>query len=207
MRTILFLILFIPLLVKGQSKFGVKTGLGYSYINNYSEKRTAPVFGLFGNFKISNTLSIQSELLINLKGFGQVINDTALYTVTSMNDTIHIRPAGNHKYYYNINYLEIPVLLRANFKGFYINSGFALSFSVYAKKKYHSYYDNNQIVFEDLENHSGIDIPFILSIGQNFTIKDQRLFIEGRATKCLLNVFNNSTSKMNNISLSIGAYF
>jgi hypothetical protein len=199
----------IPFMSLGQTRIGLKVGYGISNFTKNPDhiNRLAPSIGFIGNFPISKSISIQSEIIYTLKGAGNYINDQARYGGYGAADTVLTRPAGIHRYDYELNFLEIPLLFKYNNKGFYANAGISLSFLIFGKKKYDWYFDSKGKVYEKLDNLTGVDIPFIVSIGYEWKIKKERLFIEARFTKGNINVFTDSNYKLNNLSLIAGFYF
>lgn len=201
--------LFLGTNVYSQSRIGIKGGYGLSYFTNNTDhlKRIAPLLGLIGHFPINKSISIQAEIIYSLKGAGNYINDQAKYGGNGFADTVLTRPAGVHRYDYELNFLEIPILFRYNVKGFYANAGVSLSFLVFGKKKYDWYFDSREKIYEKLDNLTGIDIPFIVSFGYEWKFKKERLFVEARFTKGNINAFTDSNYKLNNASISGGFYF
>jgi len=94
-------------------KFGIKGGLNLSnlYVDNASDEhvKVAGNIGLFAKLPIARGVSIQPELLYTSKG-----------AKTTYNNVVQ----GSGEYRFNLNYVELPVLLVFNVvKNFNIHAG------------------------------------------------------------------------------------
>lgn len=94
-------------------KFGIKGGLNFSnmYIDNVGDEKMKLGWhaGFFGKFPLTRGVSLQPELLYSSKG-------------TKLNYTAPLIGAGEYRF--NLNYVELPVLLAFNLgENFHINLG------------------------------------------------------------------------------------
>jgi hypothetical protein len=94
-------------------KFGIKGGLNFSnmYIDDVGDEKMKLGWhaGFFGKFPLTRGVSLQPELLYSSKG-------------TKLNYTAPLIGAGEYRF--NLNYVELPVLLSFNIgENFHINVG------------------------------------------------------------------------------------
>lgn len=105
-------------------KIGIKGGVNFSnlYVDNVKDEnvKVGAVGGLYTKIPVSKGLSIQPEILYNMKG--AQVNYNSLF--------------GSGKYRYNFNYIEIPVSLVINVaKKFNVLAGGYSAFLTSAKVK------------------------------------------------------------------------
>lgn len=122
--------------------FGLKTGLNASYFNqnfnayeetNYNKfVRVSPMIGIFTEYKLSNSIALQGELLYSLKGGSYRKENTSILSFDQNGNV-------SKSYYYQnfrLNYLELPVLANVNFtellspNGVSRNVNFVMGFGV-----------------------------------------------------------------------------
>jgi hypothetical protein len=94
-------------------KFGIKGGLNLSnlYVNDVSDEhvKVAGNIGIYGKLPIGRGVSLQPELLYTSKGAKETYNNFVM---------------GSGEYRFNLNYVELPVLLVFNIvRNFNIHAG------------------------------------------------------------------------------------
>jgi hypothetical protein len=144
-------------------KFGIKGGLNMSnlYIDNVSDEhvKIAGHIGFYGKLPIARGISLQPELLYTSKGAKTTYNNIA---------------QGSGEYRFNLNYVELPVLLVFNIvKNFNIHAGAYAAYLVSANVK--NLRDGTIQGFTDLnaDNFSRSDYGLVGGLGvdiDKFTI-------------------------------------
>jgi len=194
MKKLTFALLLLPILLNGASpvqtdvRFGLKAG--YSLSTQYgvdvpdipytvdSLYRNALAGGLMVYFPITDSFGLQQEILYVMKGSREdiVMNDLAVSTHTE----------------YNLNYLELPFVLRYKFlklKNFkiYGSSGFALSILLNGESQLDGVVDMGdiEIPFSESTKLEGVDIfdyGFLYGLGVEFELFKKKCFFEYRFT-------------------------
>lgn len=185
-----------PIISFAQSSFGIKVGYVNSYISNpafyssidYLHRNGLMIGGLF-NYGLNKSLSLQAEVLYTQKGY---INNASIQTDPAGN------PIGSGKVSFNYNYLEVPLLIKAQFGNNvkpYIMSGVSPSLKVVEKNV-------DEFKKESVNDINKFDLAFIINGGIDFKVSEKTfLFIESRATLGMVPIFDNY--KYKNISLAI----
>lgn len=188
--TLIVLILLLPHVLPAQTgaRFGVR--VGYSMATQYgitipNIPYTVDVFyrhglagGLLIYYPITDVFGIQQEFLYTMKGS---IEDIALKD----------RPINTHTEY-DLNYFEIPIVLRYFFlqlgkAKFYGTSGFALSILLNGEYRLSGVAEINgvPISFKDTNKISGLDTfdyGFLYGAGFDFPLWGRQCFFEYRFT-------------------------
>ncbi|MBN2399918.1 MAG: PorT family protein [Candidatus Aminicenantes bacterium] len=169
-------------------RFGLKAG--YSLSTQYgidvpdipytvdSNYRHAVAGGLMVYFPITDSFGLQQEILYVMKGSREDI------VMKAQSVTTHTE--------YNLNYLELPFVLRYKFlklKNFkiYGSSGFALSILLNGKSELNGVVDMGgiQIPFAESTKLEGVDIfdyGFLYGLGAEFELFKKKCFFEYRFT-------------------------
>lgn len=201
MRTLL-IILFISISSILQAQTAFKVGYSLSWFSNSKDQliQARPSAGIVFNINLSKKLFINPEINYSLRGSGY--KRTYLSQFDSVGNSI---PGKTIDYYYNLNYLEFPILLTYKTKHIYFSGGVAPSFLIWAKLKHKS--AHRQFDYDPLDNTTGFDLPIIASIGYNFTVSKTKLFLEARQSIGIIDVFKDSHKTNRSFNLSIGGYF
>jgi hypothetical protein len=189
---ILFFVSFLfPGSVNAQTgvRFGLKTG--YSLATQYgiksasntykvdSDNRNGLAGGVFAYFPITESVGIQQELLYAMKGSRQ-------------NVTIDVPVNVNTVSEYNLNYFEMPIIIKYKFVkiknlGIYGSTGIALSLLMNGEYNITSTINVGgppTIVKEsgDMKGLDTFDYSFVYGAGTDFKLLNKDFFIEYRMT-------------------------
>jgi len=99
-------------------------------------------------------------------------------------------------YYRQYSYLNIPLILKLNIKGFYVGSGIGINKYISQKaddSQYNTYEINNWV----------FDLPVILGY-QRKIYRSLNVFLEGRYTPTLSKIYKNSSEKAVNYGFGFG---
>lgn len=100
------------LIVQAQSKTGIKGGVNFTnlYVDNVDDENLKAGFnaGIYHKAALTDALALQPEVLYSSKG-SSIHYDNILL--------------GSGHYRYNLNYLEVPVLLMINLGTFHVAAG------------------------------------------------------------------------------------
>jgi hypothetical protein len=195
MKKFTFLFLFISFLFLGSinAQTGVRFGLktGYSLATQYgispadntymvdTDSRNGFAGGVFAYFPITESVGIQQELLYAMKGSRQ-------------NVTIELPVNVNTVSEYNLNYFEMPIVLKYEFVkiknfGIYGSTGIALSLLMNGDYNITSTIniDGPPIIIEESGDMKGLDTfdySFVYGAGTDFNLLTKTFFIEYRMT-------------------------
>ncbi len=195
MKKIIYSLLFLPLFLNSSlsAQTGVRFGVkgGYSMATQYgispadqtyvvdTKSRHGFAGGVFVYFPITESVGIQQELLYTMKGSRQDVTITDPVSINNVSE-------------YNLNYFEMPVLLRYTFVkirdvGIYGSSGIALSLLM--NGKYGITWTVNvggpPIISEESGDMKGLDTfdySFLYGAGANFKLLSKDFFLEYRMT-------------------------
>ena len=170
-------------------RFGLKTG--YSMATQYGISPADETFivetgsrhgfagGVFVYFPITESVGIQQELLFAMKGSRQDV---------TISDPVSINTVSE----YNLNYFEMPVLLRYTFVkiknvGIYGSTGIALSLLMNGDYSITSTIElgGPPIITEESGDMKGLDtfdFSFLYGAGANFNLLNKDFFLEYRMT-------------------------
>jgi Outer membrane protein beta-barrel domain len=192
MKKIIYALLFLFVLLNSSlsAQTGVRFGLkgGYSMSTQYGITdpgipytvdtlyKHGGVGGIFVYFPITESFGVQQEILCVMKGSSQDIS-------------MDVPPLSSHTEY-NLNYLELPFVIRytfvkmGNFK-IYGSSGFALSILLNGKSRIEGVVDMGsvQIPFTESTKLEGVDIfdyGFLYGAGLEFKFFGKECFFEYR---------------------------
>jgi hypothetical protein len=195
MRKIIYSLLFLPLLVNSSlsAQTGVRFGLkgGYSMATQYGISPADETYivdtgsrhgfagGVFVYFPVTESVGIQQELLYAMKGSRQDVTITDPISINTVSE-------------YNLNYFEMPILLRYTFVkiknvGIYGNTGIALSLLMNGEYSITSTIDvgGPPIISEESGDMAGLDTfdySFLYGAGANFKLLNKDFFMEYRMT-------------------------
>jgi hypothetical protein len=189
---ILFFLLFLFLgSVDGQTwvRFGLK--VGYSMATQYGIKPADNTYmvdthirngfsgGIFLYFPITESVGIQQELLYAMKGSRQNVTITTPVNINTVSE-------------YNLNYFEMPMVLKYRFVkirnfGIYGNTGIALSLLLSGEYNITSTINMGgpPIIAKESGDTKGIDTfdySFVYGAGTDFKLFKKDFFIELRMT-------------------------
>ncbi len=149
-------------------KIGLKGGINYSNVNGDLTAQTNHDSkigfhgGITSNFSLfSDVLSLQPELLYSQKGYN--------YKNEEFKDDKGIIHESKGKM--NFSYLDLPVLLKGNFKGFFVEAGPQLSYLMQVQDK--TEVSVNNIEEKDVTNVSKdnldeLEIGYVAGTGYQF---------------------------------------
>ena len=195
MKKIIYSLLFLPLLVNSSlsAQTGVRFGLkgGYSMATQYGISPADETYivdtgsrhgfagGVFVYFPVTESVGIQQELLYAMKGSRQDVTITDPISINTVSE-------------YNLNYFEMPILLRYTFVkiknvGIYGNTGIALSLLMNGEYSITSTIDvgGPPIISEESGDMAGLDTfdySFLYGAGANFKLLNKDFFMEYRMT-------------------------
>ena len=170
-------------------RFGLKTG--YSLATQYgitpadntyivdTDSRNGFAGGVFAYFPITESVGIQQELLYAMKGSRQ-------------NVTINVPVNINTVSEYNLNYFEMPIIIKykfVNIKNFGIYGSTGIALSLLMNGEYHITSTINMggppIILKESGDMKGLDTfdySFVYGAGTDFKLLNKDFFIEYRMT-------------------------
>jgi len=192
MKTLIYSLLYLPFLLNSSlfAQTGVRFGLkgGYSMATQHginapdipysveTQYRNGLVGGIFVYFPITESFGVQQELLYIMKGSREDIS-------------MHALPVNTHTVY-NLNYAELPFVVRYTFVRFgnfniYGSSGFALSILLNGESHLKGVVDmgGTQTSFTESTKLEGVDIfdyGFLYGAGVDFNLFSRNCFFEYR---------------------------
>jgi outer membrane immunogenic protein len=195
MKGLIYSLLFLLLLLSSSlsAQTGVRFGLrgGYSLATQYgispaeekyivdTKSRHGFVGGVFAYFPVTESVGIQQELLYAMKGSRQDVTITDPVSINTVSE-------------YDLNYFEMPILLRYTFVkiknvGFYGSTGIALSLLMNGKYTIASTVNvgGPPIKSEESGSMKGLDTfdySFCYGAGANFKLLNKDFFLEYRMT-------------------------
>jgi hypothetical protein len=195
MKKFTCILFFIPILFTGTSdaqtgvRFGLKTGyslaLQYGITpagNTYTiatDNRNGFAGGVFVYFPITESVGIQQELLYAMKGSRQNV---------TINEPVKINTVSE----YNLNYFEMPIVIKYRFVkiknfGIYGSTGIALSLLMNGDYSITSTINTGgpPIILEEAGDMKGLDTfdySFVYGAGSDFKLLKKDFFIEYRMT-------------------------
>jgi hypothetical protein len=195
MKKFTYIIIFASFLFYGSvnAQTGVRFGLkaGYSLATQYgitpadntyqveTASRNGFAGGIFAYFPITESVGIQQELLYAMKGSRQDVTITTPVNVNTVSS-------------YNLNYFEMPILLKYKFVnvknfGIYGSTGIALSLLLNGDYQITSTINMGgppTIVPEsgDMKGLDTFDYSFVYGAGTDFKLLNKDFFIEYRMT-------------------------
>lgn len=195
MKKITYLLLFILFLFYGSvnAQTGVRFGLkaGYSLATQYgispadntfevdTDNRNGFAGGALAYFPITESVGIQQEFLYAMKGSRQDVTMSVPFNINTVSE-------------YNLNYFEMPVILKYKFVniknfGIYGSTGIALSLLMNGEYKITSTINMGgppTIVKEsgDMKGLDTFDYSFVYGAGTDFKLLSKDFFIEYRMT-------------------------
>jgi hypothetical protein len=195
MRKFTLLLLLLPFLFTGSvnAQTGVRFGLktGYSLATQYgispadnsyivkTHGRNGFAGGVFAYFPITESVGIQQELLYAMKGSRQNVTITTPVNINTVSE-------------YDLNYFEMPIILKYKFvkiKNFGIYGSAGIALSLLLDGDYHITSTINMggppIIVEESGNMKGLDTfdySFVYGAGTDFKLLNKDFFIEYRMT-------------------------
>ena len=195
MKKITCILFFIPFLFLGSvnAQTGVRFGLkaGYSLATQYgitpadntfmvdTHSRNGFAGGVFAYFPITESVGIQQELLYAMKGSRQNVTMTVPVNINTVSE-------------YNLNYFEMPIIIKYKFVkiknlGIYGSSGIALSLLMNGEYNITSTINMGgppAIIIEsgDIKGLDTFDYSFVYGAGTDFKLLNKDFFIEYRMT-------------------------
>jgi hypothetical protein len=195
MKKVTCILLFISLLSLGSvnAQTGVRFGLraGYSLATQYgitpaenaytvdSHGRNGFAGGLSLYFPITEAVGIQQEFLYAMKGSRQDVTITTPFNINTVSE-------------YNLNYFEMPILIKykfVNIKNFGIYGSTGIGLSLLMSGDYHITTTINPggppIITEESGDMKGIDTfdySFVYGLGTDFKLLKKDFFFEYRMT-------------------------
>lgn len=147
----------------GQAGFRGGLNMSNLYVDDIDDENVKLAFhvGIYNESEITDFLSIQPELLYTSKG-AQLVYDGFL--------------SGSGKYRYNLNYLEVPVLIKLKAGGFAIHGGPYAAILVGANV---TNVDDNGTVqdVESLDKDDFNQLDYGLSLGAGFDFEGGELIL------------------------------
>jgi hypothetical protein len=195
MKKLTFLLLSISFLFSESmtAQTGVRFGLkaGYSLATQYgitpadntfmvdTHARNGFAGGVFAYFPITESVGIQQELLYAMKGSRQNVTITTPVKVNTVSE-------------YDLNYFEMPIILKYKFVniknfGIYGSAGIALSLLMNGEYRITSTIDMGgpPVIVKESGNIKGLDTfdySFVYGAGTDFKLLNKDFFIEYRMT-------------------------
>jgi hypothetical protein len=195
MKKFTCLFLFLSFLFPGSvnAQTGVRFGLkaGYSMATQYgitpadntfmvkTHSRNGFAGGVFAYFPITQSVGIQQELLYTMKGSRQNVTITTPVNINTVSE-------------YDLNYFEMPIILKYKFVniknfGIYGSAGIALSLLMNGKYRITSTINMGgpPIIVPESGNVKGLDTfdyAFVYGAGTDFKLLNKDFFIEYRMT-------------------------
>jgi hypothetical protein len=195
MKKLIYSLLFLSVLLNSSlsAQTGVRFGLkgGYSLATQYgitpadetyivdTESRRGFAGGIFVYFPVTESVGIQQELLYAMKGSRQNVTITDPVSINTVSE-------------YDLNYFEMPILLRYTFVkirnvGIYGSTGIALSLLINGDYNITSTVNlgGPPIISEESGDMKGLDTfdySFIYGAGANFKLLNKDFFLEYRMT-------------------------
>jgi hypothetical protein len=188
---LLFLLFLFPGSVNAQTgvRFGLKAG--YSLATQYgitpadntfmvnTHGRNGFAGGVFAYFPITESVGIQQELLYAMKGSRQNVTITTPVNINTVSE-------------YDLNYFEMPIIIKYNFVniknfGIYGSAGIALSLLMNGEYRITSTINMGgppTIVKEsgDMKGLDTFDYAFVYGAGTDLKLLNKKFFIEYRMT-------------------------
>jgi len=216
MKTLLFIILFIPTIAFSQEKkvtFGIQLGYSSSWSSEKSEiagptnkqmsDASSILLGGIVNYKLSESFSIQTELNYVKKGFRR---DLSYDDITTKFKRIQE---------YSFNRLEVPVLVKLSFtksKMLYFMTGVSPSFNLASKynadiNETKPIPSQSNISLDKIPNLNSFDTPIVFSLGFERPVGSSFLGLQLRYNQSLMNYFDNITSKVSSFNIIAGIRF
>jgi len=194
-RIILILLLSIGLNTTAQNefKFGAKAGFNYSGFNvngssSYSDGYGYQ-FGIIGEYKFSNSFSLQPEVIYILKKGGRGTPSAFFPRGLITSELTYIDIPINGKYYF--------------FKGFAAEFGPQLDILINEETSIDFYDDSQSGSFVNFETNG---IQFSLNLGISYLITDKYL-LQFRYSYGLSNVYKDLEAKNTVFAFSVGYFF
>jgi len=195
MKKLTYVLLFISFLSLGSvnAQTGVRFGLktGYSLGTQYGIKPADDIYtvdsdirngfagGLLLYFPITESVGIQQELLYAMKGSRQNVTITQPFSINTVSE-------------YNLNYFEMPMIVKYQFikiknLGIYGSTGIALSLLMKGEYDITSTINAGgpPVVVEESGDTKGLDIfdySFVYGTGADFKLLDKDFFFDIRMT-------------------------
>ncbi len=152
--------------VKGALTISAQPGTGVDSSTGYTlspENKMGFSFGAFLGFDLTSRLRLQPEILYTRKGSKKTLSS-------------NLNPLIGVKANYSLDYLEIPLLLKAYLGkskdpiGFYLGLGSYLAFLI--KNKYTLKAGQDEISFDDIKGLKNTDYGFLAAIGLDVSGSD-----------------------------------
>ena len=195
MKKFTFLFLFLSFLFPGlvNAQTGVRFGLkaGYSMATQYgitpadntfmvdTHSRNGFSGGVFAYFPITESVGIQQEFLYTMKGSRQNVTITTPVNINTVSE-------------YDLNYFEMPILIKYKFVniknfGIYGSTGIALSLLMNGEYRITSTINMGgpPTIVKESGNMKGLDTfdySFVYGAGTDFKLLNKDFFVEYRMT-------------------------
>ena len=176
MKKLIFvaLLALISITTFSQAKFGVKAGLNVANLTGDDtddvDARISGVFGVFAKVSISETIAFQPEVLYSMQGYtSTIIGDFEGSAVNYKDDT-------------KLHYLNIPIMLRYNYKGIFAEVGPQFGINLRNTLDYEvelDYYGNN-VTFSDRLKDIAKTFDFGVGVGLGYEIPKTNLNVNAR---------------------------
>ena len=190
MKKILFLTLALCVSVtfsqETRFSFGVKAGSNISNINDTSQTKYKVGFvgGVFANYKILPSLSLQPEVLYSMQGYKS--NITGDYGGSPVAYTDNVK----------MDYISVPVMVQYTYRGFYAEAGPQFAFNVKNSLDYEvslSYF-GNKVTYSDKLKNIAKDFDFAIGVGLGYHIPNTKFSIGARYTFSLTSYYTDGGS-------------
>ena len=163
--------------------YGLKAGINISTINYGDPKsKTGFVGGAFANYKINESISIQPEVLYSMQGYtSTIIGDFEGSAVNYKDDT-------------KLHYLNIPIMLRYNYKGIFAEVGPQFGINLRNTLDYEvelDYYGNN-VTFSDRLKDIAKTFDFGVGVGLGYEIPKTNLNVNARYMSSLTSFYTDA---------------
>lgn len=117
--------------------------------------------GVFADIKLNNWLYLSPEVLFMNRG-----NQEKGFIPGTKKDSIVLIPDYNGRITKTLHYIELPITLKAKYKGFYFSSGISTGFKYMERQKTGNY--STEYKFIKQEEINEIDISLINSLGYQY---------------------------------------
>ncbi|WP_462317609.1 porin family protein [Marinilabilia sp.] len=173
-----------------QVKFGVKAGVNIANVSGDDaenmDSRLAPVFGVFANVALSESLSFQPELLYSMKGAKESMSMEGMDIESTA----------------KLSYIDIPLMLKYNISGgFNLQAGPQLGLLLSADNEMEAGGESETMDIKD--ELKGMDFGFNIGAGYDFG----SLGVDVRYNLGLSNIADYEDGDLKNTGVQIGVSY
>jgi len=186
--------------------FGPKIGVDYTHFwgkDTYHDGQLNYQIGAFFEYRITDKFSVAPEVVFAAQG-----GRDEMKSVNLLIDDEWV-PVTDYKLKDNINYINVPVMLK-----YYvvpelsIDFGPQIAYCVYSKYTEEYKYEDNGVKNKETydQKEETKDLEFAVGLGLTYNIAKD-VFVQGRYTLGITNVFDYGKTKNGNAQIAIGYRF